>query len=73
MPGNGNWPCLEGSTPPMRRKSNNDSRERQTITCALPPDRQQTVTVLASNSSVRFPPGTYSKLKSTNTNIFFTL
>lgn len=45
LPGTGQWPCLDG---PVTKKYNQYGPTKlQAITRALPPDRQQTVTVLA--------------------------
>lgn len=45
LPGTGQWPCLDG---PVTKKHNQYGPTKlQAITRALPPDRQQTVTVLA--------------------------
>ncbi|RZF41387.1 hypothetical protein LSTR_LSTR000101 [Laodelphax striatellus] len=54
LPGPGGftqWPCLEGSSSQKRKCPPVVSEKQQAITRALPPDRQQTVTVLAPPKS----------------------
>lgn len=45
LPGTGQWPCFDNPVPKKRVQIGPE--KLQTITRALPPDRQQTVTVLA--------------------------
>lgn len=53
MPGDGNWPCMEGSAA-NQGESNVEMKKKPTLMSAMPPDRQPAVTYLAShNASVR--------------------
>uniref|UniRef100_A0A1B6DUL2 SSD domain-containing protein n=1 Tax=Clastoptera arizonana TaxID=38151 RepID=A0A1B6DUL2_9HEMI len=45
LPGSGQWPCFDSPAP--KKRSQIVPEKLQAITRALPPDRQQTVTVLA--------------------------
>lgn len=50
MPGDGNWPCMEGSTA-NQGESNVEMKKKHTIMSVIPPDRQPAVTYLASNNA----------------------
>ncbi|XP_018902504.1 protein patched isoform X2 [Bemisia tabaci] len=63
--GDGNWPCMD--VPPLAVKKPAVVTEKlQSITRALPPDRQQTVTVLAPQNSQECWVGSTKELLSKN-------